>query len=79
MVGKNEVVAQDTKDHKLDKEVGVYIEPENIHIMKSHISANIYKDAWINKKNQVVIGETPSLRCDTLLEGSQSMKRLLSV
>lgn len=71
MVGKNEVVAQDTKDHKLDKEVGVYIEPENIHIMKSHISANIYKDAWINKKNQVVIGDN-TFDCDVtqLLEGS---------
>jgi len=71
MVGKNEVIVQDTKDHKLEKEVGIYIEPENIHIMKSNIVANVYKDAWINKRNQVVIGEN-TFDCDVtqLLEGS---------
>lgn len=71
MVGKNEVIAQDTKDHKVDKEVGIYIEPENIHIMKSNVVANVYKDAWINKKNQVVIGNN-AFNCDVtqLIEGS---------
>lgn len=71
MVGKNEVIAQDTKDHKVDKEVGIYIEPELIHIMKSNIVANVYKDAWINKKNQVVIGDN-AFDCDVtqLIGGS---------
>ena len=72
MVGKNEVIAQDTKDHKVDKEVGIFIEPENIHIMKSNIIANVYKDAWINKNNQVVIGDN-AFDCDVtqLKEGAK--------
>lgn len=71
MVGKNEVIAQDTKDHALNKEVGVSFDPELIHIMKSAIVSNVYKDAWINKRNQVVIGEN-AFDCDVtqLLENS---------
>ena len=71
MVGKNEVIAQDTKDHALGKEVGVSIDPELIHIMKAAIVSNVYKDAWINKRNQVVIGEN-AFDCDVtqLLENS---------
>ena len=47
--------------------------------MKSHISANVYKDAWINKKNQVVIGDN-TFDCDVtqLLEGSVDEEGLVS-
>lgn len=72
MVGKNEVIAQETKDHAVGKEVGIYIEPELIHIMKSNVVSNVYKDAWINKRNQVVIGDN-AFDCDVtkLLENSR--------
>lgn len=58
MIGKNEVVVQDTKEMALNAQVSLRIEPEAIHIMKKDIVSNQYKDAYINNKNQVVIGET---------------------
>ena len=40
--------------------------------MKSNIIANVYKDAWINKNNQVVIGDN-AFDCDVtqLKEGAK--------
>lgn len=56
MVGKNEVIVQGTKDFPAQQVVGIYIDPENIHVMKKEFTINSYYDAWINKNNQVVIG-----------------------
>lgn len=56
MVGKNEVTVQSTKDFAMDKPVSLIIEPDSIHVMKKAFTINSYYDAWINKNNQVVIG-----------------------
>ena len=39
--------------------------------MKKELTSNVYREAWINNKNQVVIGEDP-FNCDLtqLLKGS---------
>lgn len=63
MVGKNEIIAQSTKEFDIDDIVSIDVEPENIQIMKKELTANIYPTAWINNKNQVVIGEDP-FDCD---------------
>ena len=63
MVGKNELIVKSTKDYPLDKEVGISIEPDLIHIMKKDFTTNIYTDAYINNKNQVVIDDKP-FDCD---------------
>lgn len=71
MVGKNEVIVQDTKERKVDDIVTVDVEPTNIQIMKKEVTSNVFADAWINKNNQVVISDTP-FDCDltSLLRGS---------
>lgn len=53
MVGKNEVVIQDTKDIPINKKAGIVIEPDLIHIMKKEFVSNIY-DGYITKNNTVV-------------------------
>ncbi len=55
MVGKSEVIVQDTRILPLGMEASVTVDPENIHIMKKEFITNIYADAWINKNNEVVI------------------------
>lgn len=54
MVGKNEVIIQDTKNFEVNKEASISIDPDDIHIMKKTIISNIYSDAYINKNNDVV-------------------------
>ena len=70
-VGKAEVECRDTKDRNVGDLVTVEVDPENIQIMKKELTSNIYREAWINNKNQVVIGEDP-FNCDLtqLLKGS---------
>jgi len=72
MVGKNEVVAQDTKDRKVNDLVSIDVLAENIQIMEKDMTANVYSDAWINNKNQVVIADVP-FDCDVtqLIKGSK--------
>ncbi|MFA6617345.1 MAG: ABC transporter ATP-binding protein [Bacilli bacterium] len=62
-VGKNEVTIQTTIDHPINEEMSLKIIPDNIHIMKKEFTVNIYDDAWINKKNQVMIDNT-AFDCD---------------
>ena len=70
-VGKAEVECRDTKDRNVGDLVTVEVDPENIQIMKKELTSNVYREAWINNKNQVVIGEDP-FACDItqLLKGS---------
>lgn len=70
-VGKNEVEVRTTLDFPLNDEVSLKVEPANIHIMPKIYGSNIYYDSWINKHNQVVIGED-AFDCDItkLLPGS---------
>ena len=72
MVGKNEIVAQDTKDRAIGDLVSIDVEPENIQLMKKDVTTNIYDDAWIDKNNNVVLTDTV-LKCDItkLLAGSK--------
>jgi len=55
MVGKSEVIVQDTRILPLGMEASITVDPENIHIMKKEFITNVYADAWINKNNEVVI------------------------
>ena len=57
MVARNELVIVDTRDLEIDKEYGINIEPDGIHIMKKELLSNIYSDAYIDKNNCVVISE----------------------
>lgn len=63
MVGKNEVVIQDTRDLENNIEASISIKPDMIHIMKKDLTANVYQDAYIDNKNRVVIADT-HLECD---------------
>lgn len=51
-VGKNEVYIQDTKNIEVGGKVGLYIEPENIHIMNKIFKSNIY-DGYITSDLKV--------------------------
>ncbi len=68
---KSEITVQTTKEYKSGAEVGLKIEPEAIHIMKKDVTTNVYSDAYINNKNEVVIGDV-TLKADVteLLKGS---------
>lgn len=70
-VGKNEALAKSTKNFSVGSVVGIVIEKENIQIMHKELTTNSYFDAWINKTNQLVIGEN-IFECDLtqLLLGS---------
>lgn len=59
MIGKNELLVKSIVDYPLDEEVGLKINPDGIHIMKKDFITNIYTDAYINDKNQVVIDDQP--------------------
>lgn len=62
MVGKNEVLIQDTRDFPIRKEVGIMIEPDLIHIMKKEYTCNEF-NGYINKRNEVVIADG-AFECD---------------
>ena len=73
MVGKAEVEVRDTKDREVGDLVKIDVEPMNIQIMKKELTRNIYPTAWINNKNQVILGEDGDpFQCDVtqLLKGS---------
>lgn len=63
MVGKFELVVQDTRNLEENSQVSVKIEPESIHIMKKEFSSNFFPNAWINKQNEVVISDA-TFPCD---------------
>ncbi len=70
-VSKSEVMIQDTKNFDVDTEVTLKIDPENIQIMKKEYNTNVYYDAYIDNKNNVVIGEdTFEVDVTQLLKGS---------
>ena len=43
MVGKNEVIIHDTKEHDINQTMSIYIKPFDIHIMKRILSAMFMK------------------------------------
>ncbi|HNX16622.1 MAG TPA: polyamine ABC transporter ATP-binding protein [Bacilli bacterium] len=58
MVGKSEVMVQTTKNHEVGELVSLAVEAENIQIMKKDVTNNLYPEAWINNKNQLVISDS---------------------
>lgn len=56
LVGKTEIVIQDTIERKVGEKVSLYIEPNNIHIMAKEFSSNKY-DGYITKRNTVCFGD----------------------
>lgn len=72
MVGKSEVLVQTTKNHNVDDLVALSVDPEDIQIMKKDITTNLYPEAWINNKNQLIIGESVfDVDLTSLLKGSK--------
>lgn len=73
MVGKYELVVQDTRNLNENAEVSVRIDAESIHIMKKEYTSNFFPNAWINKQNEVVISDA-TFPCDlTQLVNNSSM------
>ncbi|MBQ9103520.1 MAG: ABC transporter ATP-binding protein [Clostridia bacterium] len=62
LVGKTEVVIQDTVERKVGEEVSIIIKPNDIHIMSKEFTSNKYL-GYITKKNTVVFGDG-EFECD---------------
>ncbi len=56
LVGKTEILIQDTIERKVGEEVSVIIKPEDIHIMKKAYLSNSY-EGYITKDNKVHFAE----------------------
>ena len=56
LVGKTEVIIQNTIERKVGEKVSINIKPDNIHIMKKEFTANKF-DGYITKRNTVVFGD----------------------
>ena len=52
MIGKNEVIIQDTQDFEIDKKASIFIKPNDIHIMKKAFTSNKYV-GYFDKHNNV--------------------------
>ena len=62
LVGKTEIVIQDTIERKVGEKVSLFIKPGDIHIMEKEFSSNKY-DGYITKKNTVCFGDG-EFECD---------------
>ena len=62
LVGKTEIVIQDTVERKVGEKVSLFIKPDLIHIMEKEFSTNKY-DGYITKKNTVCFGDG-EFECD---------------
>lgn len=72
MVGKSEVLVQTTKNHNVGDLVELSVDAEDIQIMEKDIKSNIYPEAWINNKNQLVISDSIfQVDLTSLLKGSR--------
>ena len=56
LVGKSEIVIQDTIERKVGEKVSLFIKPNDIHIMAKEFTANKY-DGYITKRNTVCFGD----------------------
>ncbi len=70
LVGKTEIIIQDTVERKVGEIVSLKIQPNDIHIMAKEFSSNKY-DGYITKRNTVCFGDG-EFDCDvtTLYPGS---------
>ena len=62
LVGKTEIVIQDTIERKVGESVSLFIKPNDIHIMAKEFSSNKY-DGYITKRNTVCFGDG-EFECD---------------
>ena len=62
LVGKTEIVIQDTIERKVGEKVSLFIKPTDIHIMAKEFSSNKY-DGYITKRNTVCFGDG-EFECD---------------
>ncbi len=62
LVGKTEIVIQDTVERKVGEQVSLIVLPDNIHIMEKEFSSNKY-DGYITKRNTVCFGDG-EFECD---------------
>lgn len=71
MVGKNEVVIQDTQNYEIGNTMSIYIKPFDIHIMKKEFTSNVY-NGYIDKNNNVIFANG-KFECDVtqLIPGSK--------
>ncbi len=70
LVGKTEIIIQDTVEREIGEEVSIIIKPDDIHIMKKEYLVNSY-DGYITKDNKVCFAEG-EFDCDVtkLYQGS---------
>ncbi len=70
LIGKTEVVIQDTIERKVGESVSLFIKPSDIHVMEKEFSSNKY-EGYITKNNTVIFGDG-EFECDvtSLYEGS---------
>lgn len=62
MIGKNEVVIQDTKEYEINQVMSIFIKPFDIHIMKKEFTSNTF-EGYITKENKVAFAEG-EFECD---------------
>ncbi len=62
LVGKTEVLIQDTIERKVGEKVSIMIKPNDIHIMAKEFSSNVY-EGYITKYNTVCFGDG-EFECD---------------
>ena len=62
LVGKTEIVIQDTVERKVGEKASIMIKPSDIHIMEKEFSSNKY-DGYITKRNTVCFGDG-EFECD---------------
>ena len=60
--GKAEIEVQSTDKFNVGENVGIYIEPDLIHIMKKEVTTNVY-EGYIDKNNRVCFGDG-TFECD---------------
>ena len=56
MVGKSEVVIQDTQDFEINKKMSIFIKPTDIQIMEKEFTENTY-DGYIDKNNMACFAD----------------------
>ncbi len=56
LVGKTEIIIQDTQERSVGEEVSIIIKPDDIHIMKKEYLVNSF-DGYITKENKVCFAE----------------------
>lgn len=62
MIGKSEVVIQDTQNFEINQKMSIFIKPDDIQIMKKEFTMNVY-DGYIDKNNNVVFANG-KFECD---------------